>query len=76
MREEVTDSLTTLESLIKRLPDLGKEPESKQWDEAAELEEAGQNESMLLDSELDAAERTMNRLYRAHGELSDAALEP
>lgn len=76
MREEVTSSLTTLESLIQRLPDLGKEPEDRQWDEAAKLEAEAKEQSELLKIELAAAQKAMNSLYRAHGELADVALEP
>jgi hypothetical protein len=74
MRKEVTESLTTLESLIQELPDLSSSPENKQWQEAAELEAAGEEEAVTLEKELQAAKHKLDLLYSAHGALADASL--
>jgi hypothetical protein len=74
MRKEVTESLTSLESLIQQLPDLSNSPESKQWQEAAALEAAGEEEAATLEKELKAAQQKLEALYSAHGALADASL--
>ena len=74
MRKEVTESLTTLETLIEQLPDLSNTPESKQWQEAAELEAASKEEAETLEKELQAAKAKLDTLYSAHGALADASL--
>lgn len=74
MRAEVTESLTTLDSLIHALPDLSNTPEDKQWQEAAELEAACEDEAATLEKELHAAKEKLDSLYSAHGSLADASL--
>lgn len=74
MRKEVNESLTSLESLIQQLPDLSSIPESRQWQEAAELEAADEHEVATLEKELQAAKQNLNLLYDAHGALADASL--
>jgi hypothetical protein len=74
MRKEVTESLTSLETLIQQLPDLSSSPEKKQWQEAAALETAGEEEAATLEKELQLAKQKLESLYSAHGALADTAL--
>ncbi|KAL4518662.1 hypothetical protein Ndes2437B_g00749 [Nannochloris sp. 'desiccata'] len=74
MRKEINESLTSLESLIQQLPDLSSIPESTQWQEAAGLEAAGENEAATLEKELQTAKQKLHLLYNAHGALADASL--
>lgn len=74
MRKEVNESLTSLESLIQQLPDLSSVPESRQWQEAAELEAADEREAATLEKKLQEAKQNLNLLYNAHGSLADASL--
>lgn len=73
MRTEISESLTTLEALIQRLPEL--EPEERQWTAAAELEAAGAAEAAALRRELEAAKAKLEGMYRAHAQCAEAALQ-
>lgn len=74
MRTEILDSLKTLESLIKSLPDGKTTEESTQWQEAARLEAEDAAQTGALRVELETARAKIDAMYSAHGQLATVAL--
>ena len=75
MRKEITESLTSLKSLIQQLPATNSTDEDEEWRDMAAGETTNAAETAFLREELNAAKEKLDVMCRVHSELTDASLE-